>query len=171
MTTKKDKMRALYNQTADHYDARYQPIQFQKYQEFLENFNKSVPYIIDAGGGSGLLLKFIDTDIILFDISIAMLLKSMKYKNCVSAIAGDCESTPFRNISTVLSTSFSVLQNLSNYKKGIAELVRISTENVILTFLTKTMSDVQIEAILSELEINYTKIDLNIEDIGYLIKL
>ena len=58
---KERKVREYYDSFSQDYDNFYEPIQFQKYefmQQYLTDFNNIL--VIDLGGGTALLAKYLD---------------------------------------------------------------------------------------------------------------
>lgn len=169
MDDKKEFIRSRYNATADHYDARYHLIQSQKYAAFTSFLTSIEPLVLDIGGGSGLLLRQISNWVVVVDLSQKMLRFALNLSNCTAAVASDGEQLPFRNNSSQMITSFSVVQNYENRAGGLDELVRITNSVVLLTILTKTMPSEEIEDLLSSMPISWEYRDLPLEDSGYVL--
>lgn len=164
-------MRDSYDQTHANYDARYWNIQLHKYSAFQNEFETNqTNMIFDYGGGSGLLARYLNTDIVVADISYKMLTEAKKYSH-THLIAADGEQLPIRHKSVDVLTSFSAVQNLANPQQGLEEIQRVTRNVVILTVLEKILSGKQIEPMLLRLDLHFTKREISVEDIGYLINL
>ncbi len=167
MKKKQNKMRNLYDQTADYYDNRYWPIQIKKYNEFLDVLTPE-PLILDVGGGSGLLKRVINSPLVIFDVSIEMLRVGQEKYNSINLIAGDAESLPIRDRSFILITSFSMLPNLQNPLKGLLEMERVMTPNskLVLTVLDKKISELGLKGLTEQTNLDIELRSPSIEDIG-----
>ncbi|NVM03222.1 MAG: methyltransferase domain-containing protein [Candidatus Helarchaeota archaeon] len=134
-----------YNQTAKHYDKRYNSIQnlkfnsiFKKMKEFKTNI------VLDLGCGTGLLFDLIknNTNLLVgMDISKKMLNIALKREknNNLHLVCADADFLPFRK--NIFSTIFSitVLQNLPNPVFSINEVSRVCKNGglTIFTILKK----------------------------------
>ena len=78
MRKKKHEVRQRDDSSANHYESRYNQIQKQKYIEIFSQKNiPSNAIIYDVGGGTGLLLKYMEdlsTTTIVCDISLIRLM-------------------------------------------------------------------------------------------------
>ena len=111
VNTKKSNIKNKYNLSADFYNSRYRNIQYEKYARMLNGMRLS-GRILDLGSGTGLLSGFLDKEVIDVDFSINMLKKS-KNKNRIFA---DAENLPFKNGMFDIVLSFTLIQNLPNFR-------------------------------------------------------
>lgn len=170
-----------YNSTSDFYDKRYKKIQEEKYKIVLNNFQMENNIILDAGCGSGLLFEYILRELkydvrkflnyIGIDISSKMLKRFVKKRKQsmerlnLNLILADIENLPIRENKIDSIYSITSLQNVSNLKKGINEIIKVSKPlaNFYLSILKKT---VNLESVVSFLEQNITNLRIiNIESI------
>lgn len=144
ISAKKQKILSKYNLSFDFYDKRYKKIQYQKFQAISKGLVLDEKIVLDAGCGTGLLLKFFLSYIeqpkksfysyIGIDISWNMLMKfRSKLKNIkkiekrkINLILADMDHQPFREYSFNSVYSFTSLQNLPNIFDGINELIRVA---------------------------------------------
>ncbi len=160
-------MRSLYDQTSAHYDDRYWEIQIHKYSAFEKDFlTNKAPLIVDSGGGTGLLARYLNREIVVIDLSVGMLkVASSKYPN-VHLIAADAERLPLRCGSSDLVVSFSMIQNLPNPEKGISEIIRCSSHDGIVTGLSKIISQDRLVGMIDMFSVDYEIVDLSQEDVA-----
>lgn len=173
MNKKKFEVRRRYDATAKHYDTRYTNIQKQKYREVFSNINLlNYNLILDVGAGTGLLLDFCKEkvqEIICCDLSFNMLMEGKKKHHNGFFICSDIESLPFRKNSFDLCTSFSVLQNISDIDKLIAEKYLVLKEggNLIITALGKKFDKNILKHTIDKTGFKLVNIwNLSIEDIS-----
>ncbi len=167
MTNKKERMRFLYNETAHHYDKRYTDIQGKKYVSIMEKLQIE-GNILDVGGGTGLFSRMMTNIVDVLDLSFELLRLGMKRVKTGNWIAGDGENLPFRNNSFQTIVSFSALQNFPDRDKGISEIKRVLAKKgrFALTVLGKTMSRVDLFAMLQKQNLSFEEVEIPIEDIG-----
>ncbi len=177
MSIKKFEVRRRYDTTAKHYDPRYTNIQNQKYREVFSNGNLSdYELILDVGAGTGLLLDFCKEktqDVFCCDFSINMLIEGKKKHKNGFFICSDIESLPFRKNSFDLCTSFSVLQNIQDINKTIAEKFWVLKDNgeLILTALKKKFDKNDLKHIIDKTGFKLVKIwNLSVEDISLIAR-
>lgn len=133
MLNKKAKIREDYNSTARYYDKRYSEIQCRKFG-VLDGFPLS-GQILDLGGGTGLLGRYLDNnDVINLDLSFEMLKTSMEINIC-----GDLDLLPFKSKSFDSILSFTAIQNLPDFSKVFEEIQRVLRPKglVIISVLNK----------------------------------
>ena len=165
-------MQSVYDQTSEHYDDRYWDIQIHKYSAFEKDFirDKS-PLIIDSGGGTGLLARYLKREIVILDLSIGMLKVSQRNYSSVHLIAADGENLPLRKESSDLVTSFSMVQNLPSPQKGVREIVRCSSLKGIITSLARVLGREKLMDSLNECNVEYESVELSLEDVGFRFRL
>ncbi len=147
ISDKKKEIIKKYDSTSHFYDKRYLKIQCEKFDIILNDYNLSKKIILDAGCGTGLLLKhmlnscnstrrtrfyYIGTD-----ISWNMLMEfRLKMKNNDKAsynlILSDLENLPLRDQTFHSIFSLTSLQNLPNINDGIKELFRVLKNNAVI---------------------------------------
>ncbi|MFX0136242.1 MAG: class I SAM-dependent methyltransferase [Candidatus Hodarchaeota archaeon] len=142
-----------YDQTAKHYDKRYNSIQNLKFNLIFQKIKKfKTDIILDLGCGTGLLFNLLKNraDLLVgMDISKKMLEIALisKKSNYLHLICADAEFLPFRN--NIFSTIFSitVLQNLPNPVISINEVSRVCKKGgfTIFTALKKDLELKQFE--------------------------
>lgn len=161
-------MQSAYDQTSEHYDDRYWNIQIHKYSAFEKDFlgDKS-SLIIDSGGGTGLLARYLKREIVILDISIGMLKVAQRNYSSVHLIAADGENLPLRKESSDLVTSFSMVQNLPSPQKGVREIVRCSSSKGIITSLARALGYDKLMNSLNECNVKYEPVELSQEDVGF----
>jgi len=139
-----------YDSTSGHYDQRYREIQFAKYKMALSFFDGVGGDILDVGCGTGLLAEFLGRKIWGIDISKGMLRMSGDRMNYVH---GDATDLPFDDLSFDHVFSFTVLQNIADYKTALLEIKRVMRRDgkCALTFLNKD----KFKAIGDEIEKNF----------------
>ena len=149
-----DKIR-LYDESATAYHRRYRLIQRVKYQVLVPYLREGP--LVDVGVGTGIglptLTRFrpivgIDGSIEMLRIAQNSVAAGKTGSTDVSLICSEATSLPLRTgcFSTVLSVT--VLQNLSDVRQGVRELVRAARPGGLLgiTVLEKSLSLEQIEA-------------------------
>ena len=102
-----------------------------------------------------------------------MLKEGRKKHNESFFICSDIESLPFRENSFDLCTSFSVIQNIQDIDKAIAEKLFVLKDNglLILTALKKKFDKNTLKHILDKASFILLKIwDLSIEDISLIAR-
>ncbi|MFX0099914.1 MAG: class I SAM-dependent methyltransferase [Candidatus Hodarchaeota archaeon] len=170
-----------YDQTAEHYETRYNSIQELKYSRVFKDLNEfkndkridfQFPLILDAGCGTGLLLTYLDEckpfeDFVYvgMDISLNMLGIAIKKgkKNCKgNFLHATVDHVPFRNGMFDFVASITTLQNLDKhqYLGFFNEIADSLTKNGIscLSFLEKPPLSNLIEKIINILERLYLRV-------------
>ncbi len=121
-----------YDATAGIYDGRYAPEQTAKIQAALKHSDvgpKSV--VLDAGTGTGLLFSHIANralQVVGIDISSRSLMQAKRYLNehrNVQIVQADIDALPFRNSCFTHVFALTVIQNVPQPLKTIAELKRV----------------------------------------------
>ena len=136
----------LYNMTAKSYDGQYAEEQRAK----IENAFKSLKIdgqslILDCGCGTGLLFEYVaeKADIVIgLDISKNILVEAKRRAKVfgnVSLILADADYPPFKNDVFSYVFAITLLQNMPNPKRTLAEICRVAEENayIIVTGLKK----------------------------------
>lgn len=169
--SKKHTVRSYYDQYAPNYDNFYYKIQHDKFQHISPYLNVS-PYLLDLGGGSGIVTRWIETPLINLDISISMLRSGLS-KGSFLAIAADLEHLPFRRGSITNFVSLTAYQNTSDLSTAIADLKRIisSESNGVITLLRKTIQLNEIISIFNTIGVHYEQISFSGEDYCFIIHL
>lgn len=146
----------LYDESAATYHRRYLQIQRAKYQALAQHLQEGPLLDVGIGTGIGLPILTMFPPVIGVDGSIEMLrvaqnliaADDLAFAN-ISLVCGEATSLPFRNgcFSTVVSVT--VLQNLSNARQGVQELVRAAALGAVLgiTALERALSLKQLEAL------------------------
>ena len=156
---KKKKVLTDYNETAAHYDRRYNKEQKTKYSAALGKCDlNQEKMLLDIGCGTGLLIKIISKKvlhIVGIDFSLAMLkiakLRS-KALNNVTLICCDADYLPFKEESFDSIFSFTLLQNLPDPYKVLGEITRIAKNLsiVVITNMKKNRSYLEVFKMISE---------------------
>lgn len=143
---KKIEVRKRYNASASHYDTRYKKIQFTKYEEVFSKIDvsKLKTPILDVGGGTGLLVEYLGNnakEVWCIDISLSMLKIAKQKRPRGYYVCADGDYLPLRSHSVKTVVSFTMLQNLPEPDKTLAEITRVLEQNgvVFLTSLAKTI--------------------------------
>lgn len=130
MDLKKKRIVGDYKLSASAYEKRYASIQFEKFK-ILGKLNGLV---LDLGGGSGLLGKYLRRkDLVNLDISFEMLRLSDEINIC-----GDLDYLPFKSSCFDTVISFTALQNLPSFDKVFREINRVSKGKFVCSVLAKT---------------------------------
>ena len=122
---KEKKVKNYYNEFSKNYDNFYQELQFEKYNIVLANETTFPEWVLDHGGGTGLLAQWLNYPVLTMDISEAMIRKGLKGKINAPAVVADMNHIPFRNNSIKTILSFTALQNSSNIIQSLNEVLRI----------------------------------------------
>jgi ubiquinone/menaquinone biosynthesis C-methylase UbiE len=122
----KKKVIEHYNELGERiYDLRYAVEQQEKYKVILNEIEK-IGLILDNGCGTGLLLPYIDDDLVGIDISSVLLGKAKKRKKeNQHLVNGDSEHLPFKNSTFDSVISVTVIQNLISPRKFTVEGIRV----------------------------------------------
>ena len=126
------------------YDLRYSEEQGEKYDALLKTM---VPgpdeSALDIGCGTGLLAERLESRIIGFDISAALLsmaLSRLRGKGSSHLVRGDAEALPFRDSSIDQVYSVTLLQNVSDPPSAILEMKRVGRAMAGVTGLKKAFT-------------------------------
>jgi ubiquinone/menaquinone biosynthesis C-methylase UbiE len=118
------------------YDIRYSQEQEVKYQTALKKVSpNNTDIILDNGCGTGLFLTEIESNIIGIDISQELLKQAIKKTQGtmqVHLVQADSETLPLRALMFDKVYSFTVIHNLNNRRKGVAEMIRVSRKDASL---------------------------------------
>jgi len=146
--TKKREVMRHYDNSASVYDTQYAEEQNAKMEAALNstNLNKN-SRVLDAGCGTGLLLKHIKSAklIVNLDISSKILKKakkSVKQHPKVAVIRADADSTPFQNNVFDATFAITLLQNMPDPLVTLHEMKRVSKDHatIVITGLKKKFS-------------------------------
>tara|TARA_Y100000310_G_scaffold117519_1_gene116279 strand:+ start:680 stop:1201 length:522 start_codon:yes stop_codon:yes gene_type:complete len=130
--SKKERIVSDYANTAKHYDKRYEAVQFEKFGVLASLDLKGK--ILDLGGGTGLLGKFLKRKALInIDVSFEMLKQSNELNICA-----DIDHLPLKSGCFDAVLSFTTLQNLPNFSKVFKEVRRVlKGEQFICSVLNK----------------------------------
>lgn len=136
---KEKKVKNYYNEFSQNYDDFYKKLQFEKYNIVLADETIFPEWVLDHGGGTGLLSQWMNYPILTIDISDAMIRKGLSGKTKAQAVVGDMNHIPLRSNSIGTILSFTVLQNSTNIIQSLNEILRIIEANgkLFLTILEK----------------------------------
>ncbi|MGQ9538448.1 MAG: class I SAM-dependent methyltransferase [Candidatus Bathycorpusculaceae bacterium] len=156
-----------YDLTAKTYDLQYADEQKVKIETALENVKLSKnSLILDMGCGTGLLFGYVADKaemVVGIDISQGILKKarkrSIKFDN-VHLILADADHAPFKNESFSHVFAITLLQNMPNPEKTLAEIKRVVKREgfIIITGFKKKFSVGYLEVLLRKLELNIIEI-------------
>jgi ubiquinone/menaquinone biosynthesis C-methylase UbiE len=156
-----------YNLTAKSYDELYAAEQRTKFKVALERIKLgTTSLVLDCGCGTGLLFEYLADKaqtVVGLDISRNLLeaakKRAKKFQN-VHLILADADHAPLRD--NVFSHVFAVtlLQNMPNPERTLAELCRVVHEDafIVVTGLKKRFSLKAFEALLRKLKLNVAEI-------------
>ncbi len=177
MKDKKYEVRRRYDATATRYDKRYLDIQMTKYNEiFTEIDVNDSGIILDVGGGTGLLLDFMEnqsSNIFCCDISFNMLKEGKNKHKTSYFICADSDQLPFKENRFSKIICVSMIQNIPNPQITLREIhSSLRCDGIlILTALTKLFSDSKIKEIMRKARFSILKLwQLSIEDISVIAK-
>jgi malonyl-CoA O-methyltransferase len=147
--TKKREVIRHYDSSASVYDAQYAEEQNAKMEAALNStsLNKD-SFVLDAGCGTGLLLKHIEKSaklIVDLDISLKILKKAkkrVKQLPKVAVIRADADSIPFQNNVFDATFAITLLQNMPDPLVTLHEMKRVSKDQatIVITGLKKKFS-------------------------------
>ena len=168
---KKRKVLTDYNETATHYDCRYNKEQKAKYSTALGKCDlNQEKMLLDIGCGTGLFIKIISKKvlhIVGIDFSLTMLkiarLRCKPFNN-VTLICCDADYLPFKEESFDSIFSFTLLQNLPDPYKVLGEITRIAKNLsiVVITNMKKNRSYLEVFKMISEFDMEIIEsINLN----------
>jgi len=171
MDKRKAEIQHKYDASSRIYDKRYTEIQHGKYREVFSKLEiEDSDIIIDIGGGTGLLLDFLNpikSNIFSSDLSFNMLREGKKKHPHCQFICADSEVLPFRNSCADLITSFTVFQNLPNPEEALNQILPIIKDKgtLILTALQKSYKKIDLENLITRFDLKIDTIwELSIED-------
>lgn len=156
-----------YNLTAKTYNLQYAEEQKVKIETALENVKLSKnSLILDSGCGTGLLFEYVADKaemVVGLDVSKKILEQAgkhaVKFSN-VHLVLADADHVPFKN--EVFSHVFAItlLQNMPNPEKTLAEIKRVAKREaiIIVTGLKKKFSAEYLEGLLRKLDLNIIEI-------------
>ena len=127
---KKQRVISDYGKSVKHYNKRYAATQFEKFK-ILDGIELKGT-ILDLGGGTGLLGKYLKRELVNVDSSFAMLEHSKETNICA-----DIDHLPFKSHSFDAVLSFTALQNLPNFTRVFKEVARVSKGKFICSVLNK----------------------------------
>lgn len=168
--TKTTKVKLYYDNFSINYESFYQQIQFQKFEEmnyFLKGIKRK-PFCLDLGGGTGLLSKWLGTQLITLDLSYKMLKIGLTAEQIEITVACDIHNLPIRKNSSEAIISFTALQNLQIIEVGLEEIFRISEVNakILITILGKIVDLQQLRIFLKNSS-QFQYFQMNTEDVGF----
>ncbi len=146
--TKKHEAMHHYDSSASVYDAQYAEEQNAKMEAALNsiNINKD-SFVLDAGCGTGLLLKYIKSAklIVALDISLKILKKAkkrMKQLPKAAVIRADADFMPFQKNVFDATFAITLLQNMPDPLVTLHEIKRVSKDQatIVITGLKKKFS-------------------------------
>ena len=146
------------------YDLRYGDEQRAKYREAL-SLVEVEPWqtVLDNGCGTGLFLEELDSYAVGLDLSPALLREAKKRtssKENVHLVNGDSESLPLRSGTLDITFSFTVLQNVPNPEKMLAESRRAASSKAkhLVTVHRKTMTLDELRALIEKSSLKLARI-------------
>jgi len=146
------------------YDLRYGEEQRAKYREAL-SLVEVEPWqtVLDNGCGTGLFLEELDSYAVGLDLSPALLREAKKRtssKENVHLVNGDSESLPLRSGTLDITFSFTVLQNVPNPEKMLAESRRAASSKAkhLVTVHRKTMTLDELRALIEKSSLKLARI-------------
>lgn len=133
------KVKNYYNEFSKNYDRIYRNLQFEKYNIVLANESHFPEWVLDHGGGTGLLSQWSLYPMLTLDISEAMIRAGKQGEVDYQGVVADMNKIPLRNSSVGTIFSFTALQNSTDVTQALNEILRISesTGKLVLTFLEK----------------------------------
>lgn len=159
---KRDSMQH-YDITAKSYDEQYAEEQRAKIETALKNveFNKN-SLILDCGCGTGLLFEYVakKADMVVgLDLSRKILAEAKRRAKAfsnVSLVLADADYQPFRNYAFNHVFAVTLLQNMPNPEKTLAEIFRVAENDayIIVTGLKKKFSSDDFEGLLRKFGLN-----------------
>jgi ubiquinone/menaquinone biosynthesis C-methylase UbiE/uncharacterized protein YbaR (Trm112 family) len=109
----------------------------KEFKYLINLLRKQSQFVVDIASGPGVLVKQIlqntDLKVVITDLSMSIIKRTYNslikegYGERITFIAFDARTTPFRNNSVPIITSFVGLQNIDNPDNIISELKRISS--------------------------------------------
>ncbi len=156
-----------YDITAKGYDMQYAEEQRVKIETALKTveFNEN-SLILDCGCGTGLLFEYVAKKaemVVGLDFSRRILAKAKRrakaFRNIVLVLA-DADYQPFRNSAFTHVFAVTLLQNMPNPEKTLAEICRVAEENayIVVTGLKKKFSLDNFEGLLRKFDLNLIEV-------------
>jgi ubiquinone/menaquinone biosynthesis C-methylase UbiE len=167
-TKKRDVMRH-YDNSASVYDTQYAEEQNAKMEAALNstNLNKN-SLVLDAGCGTGLLLKHIKSAKLIVDLDISSKIlkkakKSVKQHPKVAVIRADADSTPFQNNVFDATFAITLLQNMPDPLVTLHEMKRVSKDHatIVITGLKKKFPQEAFVKLLHKAGLNVSTMKMN----------
>ncbi len=88
---KEKKVKNYYDEFSQNYDGFYKNLQFEKYNIVLTEVATFPEWVLDHGGGTGLLSQWLNYPILTMDISDAMIRKGQTGKTEMQGVVADIE--------------------------------------------------------------------------------
>lgn len=142
------------------YDLRYTDEQRAKYELILAELEQPT-LLLDNGCGTGLLLPFLDCDVVGLDLSTGLLEKARERIDAGHyLVQGDSEHLPLRDSVFDAMVSVTVIQNISIPDRFLDESVRVSKlgSTVIISSLKRIYSREEITRLIINDELSVNKI-------------
>ena len=167
----KKKVRDYYDNFSSNYNNFYDKIQFQKFGYYGEELDQIEEWIVDLGGGTGLLSNYVNYPILTMDISFRMLLDAKKNEYTPFLVACDIQKLPIRSKSIRTVLSCTAIQNADSPRESFVEIDRIIEIGGmgVVTALRKTVTENDLISWLKDLTLKTSIQELDIEDIGCII--
>ena len=149
----------------------YDRIQYQKFGYYQQELDRIEEWIVDLGGGTGLLSNYVNYPILTMDISFKMLLDAKKNGYTPFLVACDIQKLPIRSKSIRTVLSFTAIQNTDSPRESFVEIDRIIEIGGmgVVTALRKTVTENDLISWLKDLTLKTSIQKLDIEDIGCII--
>ena len=163
-----------YNALAEGYDNLYKEEQLKKINIIKSNnFVHKNDYLLDVGCGTGFSLD-------LFEVKKAIGIDPSKelikqYSGEQKIILGSAENLPFDNNSFDVVISITAIQNFTDIKKGLEEILRVGKNRFVITTLKKsTKHDLiirNINSVFNKKEFEIVEIDEGKDTIFFIKKI
>jgi ubiquinone/menaquinone biosynthesis C-methylase UbiE len=146
--TKKREVMRHYDFSASVYDTQYAEEQNAKMEAALDSISLSKDsFVLDAGCGTGLLLKHIKSAKLIVDLDISLKIlrkakKRVKQLSNVAVIRADADFLPFQNNVFDATFAITLLQNMLDPLVTLHEMKRVSKDHatIVITGLKKKFS-------------------------------
>jgi len=146
--TKKQRIASDYSKTAVTYNKRYEKIQFEKFKILGDLDIKGI--VLDLGGGTGLLGKYLKKELVNVDSCFSMLKYSANLNVCA-----DIDCLPFKSSCVDAVLSFTTLQNLPDFSTVFKEVRRVLKEG---QFVCSVLNKVDVKELAREAKLAGFKI-------------
>lgn len=158
MWSRKRQLKKRYDSSSTVYDSRYREDQKLKYRRVLPEIENSET-LLDVGCGTGMFLEEIsDSDKTLFgvDFSVSMLEAAAERVDEAHLFVADADNLPFKDGSFDTVVSLTLLQNMPNPSKTLAEMSRVTQAGgkLVFTVLEKKYSLEEVEDWVSSAELS-----------------